>query len=61
MNKPYSMKQADAAQYVGLSDRYLRDAIKFEHLPVTKVGRLVYIKTADLEAWFDAGAPRTAA
>jgi excisionase family DNA binding protein len=58
-NNPQStattIQEPDAAQYVGLSRAYLRQARAQGHGPVfIRFGRAVRYRTADLDSWLEA-------
>jgi excisionase family DNA binding protein len=40
-----------AAALVDISDTTIRDAIKKQRLPAHRVGRMIRIRVADLDAW----------
>lgn len=61
VERPYSMNLKRAANHTGLGIEMLRDAIAAGHLPASKPGKEVLVKTDDLEGWidrYDLGVPK---
>lgn len=50
----FAMSIADAAHYVGVSERSIADAIRSGDLAARYLGSKALIKRTELEAWFEA-------
>ncbi len=46
---------AEAAEYMNVSERFIRDLIFAKRIPYTKLGKFVRIVEADLDAFIEAG------
>ena len=52
--KPRALKAGNAAEYIGVSRRYLHDLTKQGRIPFSKVSsRLILYDIADLDAFLD--------
>lgn len=48
----------EAAEYVGISERQMRDLVYRRVVPFTKVGRLLRFRVSELDAWLESNTTR---
>ena len=51
---PQMLDIAEAAELLGTSERHLRSLVFKQGVPVTRLGRKLRFRVADLETWIDA-------
>ena len=52
-NPPRLMNVAEASQYIGISDRFLRELIASKKIRAARIGKRVVLRLVDLDAWIE--------
>ena len=47
------MNVAEASQYIGISDRFLRELIASKKIRAARIGKRVVLRLVDLDAWIE--------
>jgi excisionase family DNA binding protein len=52
-NPPKNLKVAEAAAYIGVSDRTLRTLIAEQKIPVVRIGGRIVLRLVDVDRWLE--------
>lgn len=53
-NPPRNLTVTEAALYIGICERMLREKIALREIPVVRIGRRLVIRLKDIEEWIEA-------
>ena len=52
-NQPKNLTVTEAAEYIGISERGLREKIALREIRVVRIGRRILLRLQDVEAWIE--------
>jgi excisionase family DNA binding protein len=52
-NPPKLLSVAEASNYIGISERYLRSLIADRNIPTARIGKRIVFRLVDLDRWIE--------